>query len=416
VARTLQGALRGSGGYAAGQAQTALLLIAAWIVLQALRTGEGIPGGIAAPLWIVPYVSVPGLSALLGFVCGQSAARTSSQATIAAAARGWFPVLSVAVLGAAFVLGPLLTTEDLQAYFSDPELWLYLLNLLGWPQFALPGVFEFNEYPSVVNEAVWLTPCFAITVALAALSEGGRRLARHVPIFAIAAALLIYAAGDLAGLIPSPAASSLRGGYIAIALAAVVAGQAGTLAYRWRERVIVGWPVLVLTVGTLAAIAAGPGPDVAELPGMPLVIGIVAAYAALAAAATALPAPILARRAVPLGMGAMAFTFPLQQALAFTGFARQSPELSLAVSVPVAVAIGFALQTILTRAGFAGAAIQWTDPEPEAAERGGRARRSWRQTLRRASGDAITALAVAVAALLIIAITLVALQKDPVGV
>ena len=68
-----------------------------------------------------------------------------------------FPALAVSTFACAFVLGPLLTSLSLPNYFSSPEPYRFsfgiatLLNVDA----KLPGVFEQNPYPLVVNAPLW---------------------------------------------------------------------------------------------------------------------------------------------------------------------------------------------------------------------------------------------------------------------
>jgi len=76
------------------------------------------------------------------------------------------PALSVEVLLSAFVLGTLLTTKPLNDYFHDSAFWSYFGNIIGIVQMSLPGMFEKNAFPDVVNGNLWtLTPeyyCYLI--------------------------------------------------------------------------------------------------------------------------------------------------------------------------------------------------------------------------------------------------------------
>jgi peptidoglycan/LPS O-acetylase OafA/YrhL len=70
-----------------------------------------------------------------------------------------YPALWVVVLLTVFVLAPLLTTYNLQDYFSDQSTWRYLYRNATVIPFSghqfLPGLFETNRYPSIVNGSLW---------------------------------------------------------------------------------------------------------------------------------------------------------------------------------------------------------------------------------------------------------------------
>ena len=75
------------------------------------------------------------------------------------------PALAVEITLSALLLGPLLTTESMAQYFSDPKFFKYFLNVLGLIHYQLPGVFLQNPYPDVVNGSLWSVPyeleCYA---------------------------------------------------------------------------------------------------------------------------------------------------------------------------------------------------------------------------------------------------------------
>lgn len=69
-----------------------------------------------------------------------------------------FPALIVCVLVTAYVIGPMLTTLPFQEYVGHPQTFQYLKNAVLYVSFSLPGVFEGNPYPYVVNGSLWSLP------------------------------------------------------------------------------------------------------------------------------------------------------------------------------------------------------------------------------------------------------------------
>ena len=63
------------------------------------------------------------------------------------------PLLFLVILLSTFVMGPVVTTAP--DYFTNPETWRYLVNLVLLPADGLPGVFELNPFHGVVNGSVW---------------------------------------------------------------------------------------------------------------------------------------------------------------------------------------------------------------------------------------------------------------------
>jgi len=70
-----------------------------------------------------------------------------------------WPGLAVVTLIAAFILGPIVSTLDAQAYFSHPDLRDFLRNLkITTIRYVLPGVFENNMHLRAVNGSLWTIP------------------------------------------------------------------------------------------------------------------------------------------------------------------------------------------------------------------------------------------------------------------
>lgn len=69
-----------------------------------------------------------------------------------------FPALWVCIALSTWVLGPVLTTLELAAYWQHPMTWDYLDNLLLYTSYRLPGVFADNPHPHAVNGSLWSLP------------------------------------------------------------------------------------------------------------------------------------------------------------------------------------------------------------------------------------------------------------------
>jgi peptidoglycan/LPS O-acetylase OafA/YrhL len=72
------------------------------------------------------------------------------------------PPLAVYTVVAALAVGPLLSTIPVSEYFRQPGVYRYLLNIILLPFMTLPGVFENNPYPFVVNGSLWVMPVEAL--------------------------------------------------------------------------------------------------------------------------------------------------------------------------------------------------------------------------------------------------------------
>lgn len=69
-----------------------------------------------------------------------------------------FPALAMVVFLTICVLGPIFTTLPLSDYFNSKRTIFYLWNIGLYINYALPGVFEQNVYPSAVNGSLWSLP------------------------------------------------------------------------------------------------------------------------------------------------------------------------------------------------------------------------------------------------------------------
>lgn len=108
-----------------------------------------------------------------------------------------FPGLTVVVLLAMLVLGPIVSSHSLLDYFRNPATIGYLNALLLFPMpFSLPGAFPANPIPNVVNGSLWTLPIE--TTMYVALALGVARICRRTPVAAWLLAGAILIASELA--------------------------------------------------------------------------------------------------------------------------------------------------------------------------------------------------------------------------
>jgi peptidoglycan/LPS O-acetylase OafA/YrhL len=103
-------------------------------------------------------LSVFAFFAISGFLIARSYERQASvQRWLAARVLRIFPGLAVVLLLSAFVLGPLVTTLPLRAYFTDRATLEYVPRNLSlvWSSPDLPGVFKDNPLAGMVNGSIW---------------------------------------------------------------------------------------------------------------------------------------------------------------------------------------------------------------------------------------------------------------------
>jgi peptidoglycan/LPS O-acetylase OafA/YrhL len=111
---------------------------------------------------------VPMFFALSGFLVTASALRVRDVKTfLTLRSLRIFPALSVEVVLSALIFGPLLTTATLTDYYTDRTFFAYFGNILGFVHYELPGVFENNPTPGIVNANLWTLPgefyCYLIS-------------------------------------------------------------------------------------------------------------------------------------------------------------------------------------------------------------------------------------------------------------
>ncbi len=102
---------------------------------------------------------VPMFFALSGFLVTASALRLKNiRAFLTFRAIRIVPALSGEVLLSAFLLGPWLTSVPLSVYFTDPQFYRYFGNIAGFITYELPGLFENNPLPRIINGNLWTLP------------------------------------------------------------------------------------------------------------------------------------------------------------------------------------------------------------------------------------------------------------------
>ncbi len=224
--------------------------------------------------------------------------------------------LACLVFGVA--LGAAFTSLDLQAYVAAPELREHLwrnLDLAGL-SYTLPGVFEHNRAPGVINGSLWSLALevrlYVILVVLAAIGMLSRRCV-------LAAVVLAWMLWTMAGWWRDAPGHQDSDALTALFFAGVVAAA-------FPERVRLSTRVLV-AFGVIACSARG---TMMAVPATMLVVG----YAAFWLAWRVPPLRLPWRGDYSYGM--FLYGFPVQQAVAALWPSLPSWGLSL-VALPVAL-------------------------------------------------------------------------------
>ncbi len=181
-------------GYGPGFDLVRLVLASGVVIWHAWGVTRGTGDApMATPFWVAASGLVPMFFALSGFLVAGSALRLPWNQYLLNRLFRIGPALFVEIMLSAFFLGPVFTTMAIGSYFSARGTWIYLLNILGYIHYHLPGVFLSNPIAGIVNGSLWTVPweigCYVIMTTLILLG-----LARHVRVVAALALLWILAA------------------------------------------------------------------------------------------------------------------------------------------------------------------------------------------------------------------------------
>ncbi|MDX2306654.1 MAG: acyltransferase [Hyphomicrobium sp.] len=151
-----------------------------------------------------------------------------------------FPALSVEVLLSALVLGALVTTLPSGLYFTHPEFLSYFWNLVGHVHFRLPGVFEENPHPLVVNGQLWTVPyelyCYIALALFVLIGAQKHRIILPIGSVAVLAAYALFKFARDGGL-PAETTGPVPGALL------VVAFLAGVSIHAYRAELAFSTPI-----------------------------------------------------------------------------------------------------------------------------------------------------------------------------
>ena len=151
-------------------------------------------------------IAVMAFFAISGFLVTQSWEMDPHAGRFAARRllRVW-PALAVAVVLAACVLGPLVSTLPLQDYYAHPTFKKYFKHLIFSMRDALPLRFEGNALPTAINGALWTIPievrCYATlgVMGVIGLLGSSRRWVLFAMLLAVSAAYMLVAPSSTNG-------------------------------------------------------------------------------------------------------------------------------------------------------------------------------------------------------------------------
>ncbi|MEP7221713.1 MAG: hypothetical protein ABI673_03485 [Novosphingobium sp.] len=317
-----------------GLAILRLVLIVALVWCQSFAVTASYGDFVNSSMWIVQPAAFAGLFCLLGFALARARARTGLRSFLQRRASTMLPTFLIAVIGAALILGPLLTSISVRRYLLDSRTWLYLLNLIGWPRFTLPAVFDFNNLSEQVNSPLWTTP-FVLLVVAGIAAGTASRAARLVP-FAIIALAIALAIGSQSFDMRSvtPLGFTTREFQFQLC-ASLVASQLGVLGWRYRERLVLKRNVAVVCAMLVIVLALLGARRAVSFPVVGTLLAVPVAYLVVYTGARRLPGRKLAELARPLLPGIFLFSFPLQQVVTFYSRQGLGASLNFALGLPL---------------------------------------------------------------------------------
>ena len=144
------------------------------------------------------------------------------------------PALAVEVLLSALILGACLTTLPLAGYITSDVFHRYFFNIVGHIQYQLPGVFEANPFPGIINLSLWTVPfeleCYLVLSAMMLLGWAKR------PWLVVAACLAAILLLTMQAYPLRDEMQYLRPKGKALILAFVI----GVLVYQYRAKILYG--------------------------------------------------------------------------------------------------------------------------------------------------------------------------------
>ncbi len=109
-------------------------------------------------LWTATMAIIPIFFILSGFLVTGSALRLTLGKFVASRVLRIVPALAVDTFVTILVIGVIFTTLPIGEFLTDPQTHAYLLNIFGFINYLLPGVFDANPLQGIVNGSLWTIP------------------------------------------------------------------------------------------------------------------------------------------------------------------------------------------------------------------------------------------------------------------
>ena len=299
---------------------SAVMISHAWDLTQAQR---GLDPSVAWLGFPVSRLAVFLFFTLSGFLVTGSLMKRGVGAFLQARALRLLPGLWVMLLLVPVLLWAGFGTLALPAFLGDGGTLRFIVRngvLIGG-HYSLPGLFADHRLPGVVNGSLWTIPhevrCY-LSLALAMWVGVARPRGRFT---------LLIAIGLLAALLLPPLPEPLES-----ARGLTFSFYLGVLAWLWRDRLLLSWPLALLAV---------VGADLLPMatPARTAVMQLAFGYAALVAAFV-LPAAVkrLSVRLPDYSYGIYIYGFPMQQVAVALGVVAPLANLALAFVMTVVAA------------------------------------------------------------------------------
>ena len=172
----------------------AVLFWHSFVVLYGLNAGHAYQAGMSGALL---RIILPMFFSLSGFLVASSLERTKSlRVFLLFRTLRILPALAVEVTLSALVIGPLVTTDALNQYFTSPLFFSYFWNVLGFIHYLLPGVFLDSPFSTTVNASLWTVPyeleCYVALMLVYCLTLTRRPLVMGVFAFAFSVVFFLF--------------------------------------------------------------------------------------------------------------------------------------------------------------------------------------------------------------------------------
>ncbi len=149
----------------------------------------------SGPFRFLPAAIIPVFFALSGFLVIGSLERTRLHQFITLRVVRLVPALAVEIALSALILGLVFTELPWSQYLTSRQFYAYFLNIVGDIHYDLPGVFENNPLPRIVNGQLWTIPyeleCYLALILLSVSTLLKRRLAFAAVVAGLSLALTV---------------------------------------------------------------------------------------------------------------------------------------------------------------------------------------------------------------------------------